>query len=349
MRLLVVRFSALGDVTLLVPVIQELQRSHPKLSITVISQPFLSTLFRPLAVDFLAADLRGRHRGPIGMHRLARDLRRRYPGEKLQLIDQHSVLRSHILSNLFRLRGFPVSQLQKDRPARRKLSRSPPKQLQPLPHVTERYAATFARAGYALARRPNEHSSPAYTLDPPLAQWWEQHREKLNVGIAPFAQHRSKQWPREKWQQLWAPWRDRPGLKLWLFGGPDEQEKLRQLGREMLLPFEVVAGRFSLDQEIALMAQLHCLISMDSSNLHLGGLSGTAVISIWGGTHAAAGFHPMGPNNSRRVEIPQEELACRPCSIFGREDCPRGDFACLHGIAPAQVRQRLSELIPELS
>lgn len=349
MRLLVVRFSALGDVTLLVPVLRELQASQPGLAITLISRPFLEPLFRPLSIDFFPAQLQDRHRGFTGMNRLVRDLQRRYPGEKLQLIDQHSVLRSHILSSLFRLRGIPVSRLQKDRPARRKLTRSPPKQLHPLPQVTERYAATFARAGFPLARRPNVDAGLHYPLDSPAASWWEQHRERINIGIAPFAQHSSKQWPLEQWRPLWAKWKKQPGLKLWLFGGPAEQEQLRQLGQEMRLPYEVVAGRFSLDQEIALMAQLQALISMDSSNLHLGVLSGTPVISIWGGTHPAAGFYPLGPSNALRVEIPQEELPCRPCSIYGRKDCPRGDFACLNWIEPAQVRKRLCQIIPELS
>jgi hypothetical protein len=40
----------------------------------------------------------------------------------------------------------------------------------------------------------------------------------------------------------------------------------------------------------------------------------------------------------------QLPLPCRPCSVFGNKPCRRSDFACMQGIAPETVVERI-ELI----
>ena len=50
------------------------------------------------------------------------------------------------------------------------------------------------------------------------------------------------------------------------------------------------AGNLTLDEELALMSRLDLMIAMDSSNMHMAALSGTKVISIWGGTDPLTGF-----------------------------------------------------------
>ena len=55
------RFSALGDVAMLVPVVSSLARQYPDLRITVLSRPFARTFFEEMApnVGFMEADLKG--------------------------------------------------------------------------------------------------------------------------------------------------------------------------------------------------------------------------------------------------------------------------------------------------
>ena len=43
------RFSALGDVAMLVPVVSSLARQYPDLRITVLSRPFARTFFEEMA------------------------------------------------------------------------------------------------------------------------------------------------------------------------------------------------------------------------------------------------------------------------------------------------------------
>jgi hypothetical protein len=41
------------------------------------------------------------------------------------------------------------------------------------------------------------------------------------------------------------------------------------------------------------------------------------------------------------IEISRDELPCRPCSVYGRGSCFRGDFACLNRITPTTVMKEI--------
>jgi hypothetical protein len=69
------------------------------------------------------------------------------------------------------------------------------------------------------------------------------------------------------------------------------------------------------------------------------------LLSVWGGTHPDVGFGPYGVASDRIIQIPREELTCRPCSVYGTEKCYRGDFACLTGITPETVSAKVTQLL----
>ena len=92
------------------------------------------------------------------------------------------------------------------------------------------------------------------------------------------------------------------------------------------------------------MEQLDVMLCVDSSNMHLAALVGIPIISIWGGTHTDVGFGPYGKGPESIIEVSRTELTCRPCSVYGREKCLRGDFACLTWITSSQVAEQISRL-----
>jgi ADP-heptose:LPS heptosyltransferase len=90
------------------------------------------------------------------------------------------------------------------------------------------------------------------------------------------------------------------------------------------------------------MSHLDVMISMDSANMHLASLVNTPVVSVWGATHPYGGF--MGwnqdPNNAVQLDLP-----CRPCSIYGKKPCIRGDYACLNNISPELILNKVENLL----
>jgi ADP-heptose:LPS heptosyltransferase len=93
------------------------------------------------------------------------------------------------------------------------------------------------------------------------------------------------------------------------------------------------------------MSKLDMMISMDSSNMHMAALVGTKVISIWGGTDPLSGFEAWMQPESFSIRIPTEELTCRPCTIYGKGECKRFDFACMNWLTPEMVYEKIEKLV----
>jgi heptosyltransferase-2 len=73
----------------------------------------------------------------------------------------------------------------------------------------------------------------------------------------------------------------------------------------------------------------------DSAPMHFCSAVNAPVVAIYCSTIPAFGFGPLS-TNSFIVET-QEQLACRPCGLHGKKQCPLGHFNCAHSIENAQL------------
>jgi ADP-heptose:LPS heptosyltransferase len=144
----VFRLSALGDVAMLVPVLRALLNQFPDLRITVVSRPFFKPLFDGISqVTFYPIDLTNRHKGLLGLFRLAMDL------HQLKIdafADIHQVLRSLVVGVFLRLFGIKTVVLDKGRLEKKRLTRCKKKIFKPLKTTHERYADVFRKLGYSV-------------------------------------------------------------------------------------------------------------------------------------------------------------------------------------------------------
>ena len=94
-HILIIRMSAMGDVAMTVPVIKSFAQNYPDTKITLVSRAFFKPLFKDIAnLNFFEVDLKGKHKGIMGIYRLSKDLLKL----KIDMIaDLHYVLRSRIL------------------------------------------------------------------------------------------------------------------------------------------------------------------------------------------------------------------------------------------------------------
>lgn len=343
MRLLVVRFSAFGDVAMTVPVIASLARQYPGMDITVLSKPFMQPLFAeaPSNVRFRGVDL-SLYKGVGGLFRLFRELRKetRYDA----VADLHDVLRSKVLRTLFRLSGVRVAHIDKGRREKRALVSPRRKTLRPLPSSFARHEEVFRKLGFPVKTEFRSIYGEGKG-DPSLFQpvTGLPGNEKHWIGIAPFAAHRGKILPDDTLARLIAEAAAHTDWRIFLFGGGKaEKEKLEQWSAGYG-NVSSLAGKLKLDGELALMSHLDVMVSMDSANMHLASLTGTPVVSVWGATHPCAGF--MGWGQTLENAVQAEELPCRPCSIFGNKPCHRGDYACLTRITAHQIIEKIETIV----
>ena len=145
-NILVVRFSAIGDVAMTVPVIDSLARQYPNNTYTVASQSFLKPLFAycPSNVHFFGVNLKKEHKGVLGIYRIYRELSK----QKFDAVaDLHDVLRTKLLRFFFGFSGLKVRHINKGRNEKQQLTRKNNKLLRQLKPTIERYTDVFKELG----------------------------------------------------------------------------------------------------------------------------------------------------------------------------------------------------------
>lgn len=342
-HLLVIRFSALGDVAMTVPVVYALAQQYPDVRITVLSRNFARPLFDDLLpnINFMEADLKREYHGITGLNSL---YRRVLAKQFTAIADLHSVLRSSYLRIRFNLDHYKVAHIDKHRKDRRRITSSSNKQLIQLPTSFQNYADVFARLGYPV----NVQFRSIFSEDGGDMNLLPESRPRPTVGqpcigIAPFAAHEGKIYPvrlmEQVVEQLLAK---HPDTRIYLFGkGQREDETFPKWCAAHPQCVYVSQHLNNLRDELILMSHLQVMVSMDSANMHLASLVATPVVSVWGATHPFTGFMGWNQNPENAIQIP---LECRPCSIYGQKPCLRGDYACMRNIAPEQIVNRV-ELI----
>lgn len=327
--ILVIRSSAMGDVAITVPVLKQFRRQYPDVKIVMLTPQFLAPFFDDIDhLQVVDIALNGRHAGLIGLWRLYRELRNGHHFD--QVIDLHDKIYSKLLRKFFRLWGTPTYHIEKGRTDKKRLTDHRSKQMVQLPSTIDRYADTFARAGYPLqlSHRLEKIARPIPELFAPKEAVW--------IGLAPFAKHQGKMLPIETIEKLIQKIAiEKPRIRFFIFGG-GATEAAQGARLEELYPNTASAvGRLKLREEIDLMANLDVMISMDSSAMHICSIVGTQVISVWGATHHYAGFLGYGQSTEQIVGI--DDLDCRPCSVYGNKPCMKGTYECLHRITEEMI------------
>ena len=329
-HILLVRLSALGDVAMLPHAVRALQSAYPDVRITVLTRPFLRPLFDGLDVDFLMADTKGRHKGVKGIWRLSREVKALGVDA---IADTHGVLRSRVLRLFAGLRGIRSRGIRKghvEKWFRMGYSREG---AIPLKHTVVRYCDTIRRLGFRFDD-PQPAAKPA--LSNPMGV-----KQGVWVGFAPFSAHDGKTYPADMREELVALLSARYDRVFIHSGGGQEAAFAGQM--ERLYPnVTALWGKVKLAEERDLISHLDCVVSMDSLVMHIASLVATPVVSIWGATHHEFGFLGYGCDTAGILE---EDIPCRPCSVYGNRKCKYGDYRCLRAITPEMVADKVDELL----
>jgi len=343
-HLLIIRFSAIGDVAMTVPVVWSLARQYPHLRITVLSRPFARPFFENISpnVGFMEADIKGEYHGVKGLN----SLYRRLTAKRFTAIaDFHNILRSGYLRMRFNIDRYHVEHIDKHRQERRKLVATSDKRLVQLPTSFENYADVLARLGYPVKIEfTSIFPSGGGNLRLIADKIGEKKAFQQWIGIAPFAAHPGKVYPLPLMEQVIREIvRRHPSCRIFLFGGSDNEKAVLDgwttRNKNCTNASAVLDG---LKEELILMSHLNVMVSMDSANMHLASLTATPVVSVWGATHPFAGFLGW---NQRLDDAVQADMSCRPCSIFGNKPCMRGDYPCLAGIPPMTIADKVEQVL----
>ena len=325
--------SAMGDVAMTVPVIRAFVEQNTSVKITVVSRPFFKPFFDGIPnVNFFAVDVKGRHKGFLGLLKLYSDIK------KLNfdaVADLHNVLRSQIIRTLFALSGKKIAFTDKGRAEKRALTRAENKIFKPIKSMVERHVDTFKKLGFNVDLLNPKFPQKA-TLSADILKITGEEGNQKWIGIAPFAQYESKVYPQDLMQQVIDKLASNTNNKIFLFGGGNKEiEILNSLanGKENIIN---VAGKLKLPQELNLISNLDVMLSMDSGNAHIAAMLGIKVITLWGATHPFMGFAPFNQPLENCLVSDREKFPQLPTSVYGNKKV-NGYQNAMRSISPQSV------------
>jgi len=318
MKILVLRFSSIGDIVLTSPVLRCLKLQKPDMEVHVATKSAFADLVRYSPhVD--------------KVHELGDDiaeLTQRLKAERFhQVIDLHHNLRT---ARIKRALGVPAHSfnklnIEKWLLVNLKVDRMPRQSGGQAPiHIVDRYMRTVEHLGVKNDGQGLELFIPKdryVTLESlPLTHY------NGYVAMAIGAAHATKRLPEHRLIEL-AKLIEGPIV---LIGGREDQIVARNIASAVGGRVYDATGKFDILGSASLIAQATSVVAHDSGAMHIAAAFKKPVVSIWGNTVPQFGMGAYIPTHPERAHIAQvTDLSCRPCSKIGHDRCPLGHFRCM--------------------
>ena len=328
-KLLVIRFSAIGDVALSVLAVRALREAYPDLDITVVTREHLLCLFED--IPNLSFYMVPHH--PEWEDRL--ELVQQLKGNKFDAVaDLQNTFTSRTLCRVIACRGCRVERFDWCRKPLRKLTKHRPG-AEPVREEVLRFLDVFARLGYPV----NPPAVKRKTL--PVPEVFGPKKGRW-VGLAPFTTKLTKMYPLDSAAEVVRRLHDEFD-KVFIFSGANAEQHFCEEMTRLYPRVETVYGRTTLAGEVALISNLDVLVCAAGATMHMARLTGAPIVALWGGTHPDCGYGAYGANPER--DYLQLDLPCRPCSAFGEGYCRREDYACLNRLTPDMILDKVHDVV----
>ncbi|SFB98746.1 ADP-heptose:LPS heptosyltransferase [Flexibacter flexilis DSM 6793] len=316
MKVLVLRFSSIGDIVLTTPVVRALKKQIPNIEIHYATkQPFKVVLADNPYIDKLY--LLEKNNLP--------QLLKQWKSEKYDyIIDLHHNLRTLRIKLALGVKAYSFDKLNMEKwlLVRFKINRMPAM------HIVDRYMATVAPLGVHTDQEGLDYFIPEKDVVQPC-DIPTSHRNGY-AAIAIGAQHFTKRLPLHKLIELC----QRIPAPVTLLGGKEDivvAQKIEEYFLANNQPNKVfnACGKFNLNQSASLLQQAQVVYSHDTGLMHIAAALHKKIYSIWGNTTPLLGMYPY---RTDYVVIENKELSCRPCSKIGYNHCPQKHFKCMNDL-----------------
>jgi len=339
-HILVIRLSAMGDVAMLVPVLNALIQQHPNVKVTVLTKRFLAPIILEIpTISVKIAEIQGNHKGIFGLWRLSKELKELGVDG---VADMHNVLRSNILKWFLKFSPIPFYQVNKGRKEKKQLTAPVNKKFVQLKTTHVRYQEVFKKLGFLFKVDKNHVCKKENQVS--TAHLRGKEARIKYIGIAPFAAFKGKAYPPKKMEEVLNNLSEFNNYKVFLFGGGAIEKSMLEVWEQQFKNCQSVAGKMSLKEELAAIASLDLMVAMDSGNAHLAAMYGIPTITLWGVTHPYAGFAPFGQDSNTFILSDRSMYPLIPTSIYGNK-VPKGYENVMDTITPEVITRKIIEII----
>ncbi len=330
--ILVIRYSALGDVVLATSILDPLRARFPEARIEWVTDPLYAPLLDGLPQLAAVHGLRRGGGSGSGEEAGTLDLRSRLRGRFDLAVDLQNKVRSAVLARaaaprrlVFRRRSFGralLALLGSDPP----LARA---------HATRLYAEVLRPLGIEGPGPMHVHLSSRAQA---LADEALRGARPPIVALAPGARWATKRWPAERFADVAAAL-VRRGASVALTGGPADRDAFAAFAAAARVPVAADLSSLPLDALAAALARVQLLVSCDSGPVHLASAVGTPALVLFGPTSVVR-WGPPAPSRALTLGLP-----CSPCSNHGGDRCPEGHRRCLDDLTADRVIAEAMEML----
>lgn len=307
LKILIIRFSSIGDIVLTSPVIRCLKEQIEDIELHYLSKKAFETV--------LAGNP---HLDKI--HYLENSLSDCLLELKKEnfdyIIDLHHNLRTLWIKTKLGVRSSSFDKLN----LKKWLLVNFKKNTLPPVHIVDRYLQTVQFLGVKNDDKGLDYFLlKSYSLTDLLPK---SHQSYIALVIG--AQHATKRLPVEKLIELCE------GIKgpVVLLGGLEDKERGEEIIKATDHHVFNGCGKFKLDESAFLISKAEKVITHDTGLMHIAAAFNKPIVSVWGNTVPEFGMYPYKANYSKIIEV--KDLSCRPCSKIGFNNCPKSHFNCMN-------------------
>lgn len=312
-KILIIRFSSIGDIVLTSPIIRSLKKQLNVVNIHYVTK----STFKQILENNPYLDKLYLFDNNIS------EINKLLKAENYDLvIDLHNNLRSLRLKFFLNTKNFSFNKLNV-----RKFFAVNFKTINVLPkkHIVDRYYDAVKKIGVK-----NDHQGLDYFIHEKdvinCKDLFFNNIESKFIVLVIGGSYFTKKIPLKKLNEICS----NSKLPIVILGGYDEiiiANILLNNHKNIIN----TCGQYSLNQSASIINQAEWVITSDTGLMHIAAAFNKKIISVWGNTIINFGMSPYLPNiNNKLLEI--SNLKCRPCSKLGFKKCPKGHFKCMNDI-----------------
>ncbi len=338
-KLMLIRFSSLGDVVLATSALEALVDQAPNCEIWLATKdPYLELFGGDPRISRIVHFSKHDLSNFIHLLRKAQSIRNGFDATVDLQSDLRSFIFSHLLDSRYRVR-FHKGHLER----RRMLGSVAGGGFEPR-SVVQGYIEALRHLGIrAKFYMPRIHviQDARENADRILKSEGVREIDRI-VAINPGAKWPTKRWLPERFARvcdLFA--RD---SKVIILGDDSDRSFVSEILSKVSSDAVILTGKLTLKLLAAVLEKCDVLLTNDSGPMHLAEAVGTPVVAVFGPTHPYLGFAPVNP----RSRVLSAELSCSPCSLHGERSCRYDKVRCMGEISANAVISELRAVLEDV-
>ncbi len=310
-KILVIRFSSIGDIVLTTPIVRALKQQLKNVEIHYLTKKTNYSLLQ-----------NNKYIDKIHLLEDADLLKKLRKNKFDYIVDLHNNLRTLRIKAMLgvKSKAFPKLNLKKFLLVNFKINKLPNI------HIVDRYFEATSKLGVKNDKKGLDFFLQEEDFVSPDALPLDFHNGYIAIVVG--SKHFTKQMPLNLLTQI-CKRLDKPII---LLGDKIDYEKAYKIEKEIGSKVFNGCGAYNINQSSALIKNSLGVITADTGLMHIASALDKNIICLWGNTVMDFGMYPYRAENSQAQTYNFEikNLSCRPCSKLGYKKCPKKHFKCMN-------------------